>query len=216
MKKQLELGMPVHCLDGEAGDLDGIVVDPRNHQPAYLVVRQGLLSPRQIVVPVTLVADVASGIVLLETVLDTLKRFPDYEVTVERYQPDTPTEYRPELPPLALERALRPERTINVAERTVPERTVDVARGMTVYDDAGSKIGRVEGVIVDTESRQVSHLVVLGPFSLVDEHRLIPVELVDFTVESRVYLRVPESELESLPVYWLDHRPSLDSLVRSN
>jgi hypothetical protein len=202
MNKELSLGMAVRVQDGKAGHLQKIVADPKTHEPAYLVVRRGRLSPRDIVVPVGLVTELDADTLMLDTTQEALNSFPDYEVAVEMYrQPNI--DYAARWPLAApLERA----RTgisgkFTVRERTVPEHTVVVERGMVVYDCAGAKLGEIERVLMDPDAQQAAYLVLRQGLPLKAEHRLVPVDLVDFVIRSDVYLFIEEAYVQGLPIY---------------
>jgi sporulation protein YlmC with PRC-barrel domain len=203
VKKELTLNMPVRSQGGKAGHLERIIADPETHEPAYLVVKRGLIPSRQrqIVVPVSLVREVTAQAVMLDTTLEVLDTFPDYEITVEKRrksQPD-PTLYEPLIPPIM--RPWTQEGKVRVRERTVPEHTVDIRRGMTVYDCAGVKLGQAEGISADAEEHRASHLVLRQQRRLKGEQRLIPVDLVDFTIRSNIYLSIGKDHVQRLPLY---------------
>ena len=97
-ERQIKLGAHVRTSDGgKAGTVEQIVVDPKTHQPGYLVIKYGRLPPRQrhIVAPISLVSEVSAREVTLETTREALEMFPDYEVTVRKgkYEKPMPTGY---------------------------------------------------------------------------------------------------------------------------
>ncbi len=207
MKKQLALGMSVYCSDGEAGRLERIVADPETQQPTYLVIRRGPpIAPRDIVVPISLVTEVGERGISLDITEKALASFPDYELTVERplEEPRVVREpsYTDRWPGvLPLPTIWDEKGPVTVRERTVPAHTTDIRRGMTVYDPAGNDLGQVDGVIVDPDRRQVSHLVLRRGLPLKPERRLVPIELVDFVIRSDVYLSIAEEHVAGLPTY---------------
>lgn len=209
MKKELRLGMKVNASDGTAGSLARIVADAETREPAYLVIATGgppLLS-RQVVVPVSLVTDVAEDRLLLGTTRDALQAFPDYEVVTERQveRPlETPKEpdYLDRWPEvLHLPTIWSHSGSVKVHQRTVPEHTADVRQGMTVYDSTGEKLGTMDGAITDAQTRQITHLVLQRARPLGQDRRLVPVDLVDFVVRSDVYLQIGKQYVDGLPPY---------------
>lgn len=208
MQKQLTLGMPVFTLDGQAGNLERVVADSENRAPSYLVVRRGPpLFPRDIVVPVSLVTEVSAQGIRLNTTQDALSTFPDYELTIEKplEKPlTTPKEpsYTDRWPGiLPLPSIWRDQGKVRLRERNVPERTVDLRRGMTVYSPEGEKLGEVAGLVAEAESKEASHLVLRRSHLFQDEQRLIPLDLVDFTIRDDVYLSIGEAQVMGLPPY---------------
>ena len=69
-ERQIKLGVNVRTSDGDkVGTVEQIVVDPKTHQPGYLVINYGRLPPqrRSIVAPIGLVDKVSAREVTLET-----------------------------------------------------------------------------------------------------------------------------------------------------
>jgi sporulation protein YlmC with PRC-barrel domain len=201
MAQKLEIGMPVRCATGEVGSLSRIVVDREIQQPSYLVVQGGNKpSQREVVVPINLISAVHRQGILLDTTLEALETFPDYEVKVKRQIP-TPESTWPNPPqPLFLSPWVE-EGVITLRRRTVPEHTVDVWHGMSVYDCAGAKLGRAEGILVDAEKQQASHLVLRRRSPRQYEPVLVPVDLVEFVIKGQVYLRIDNDHVHELTVY---------------
>ncbi|RIK50800.1 MAG: hypothetical protein DCC57_11385 [Chloroflexi bacterium] len=200
MEKQLTPGMAVHCSDGEAGRLEKIVGEPDERTPAYLVVQRGRpIRRRHIVVPVSLVRDVAPDRILLDTTLQALETFPDFEVTVAQRADPADLPAAP-LHPLFWP-AYRDQAAIIFRARSVPETSREIRRGMPVYDNAGAQVGQVAGLLVDDETRQASHLVLNRKGPRAADPRLVPVDLVDYVVRDDIYLRIGQDQVVGLTVY---------------
>lgn len=200
--KTVTLGMAVLCSDGKAGSLERVVGDPETHEPAYLVVRLNPAPAREAVVPINLVTDVVADGLKLNATTGALQAYPDYEKTVTKYQPLTAEEKEQALATMLVAPAVDIETfaTVTLRERTVPEHMVDLRKGMTVYDRHGLKLGELEGVIVDAETRQATWVVLRAPIPLVEERRLVPVDLIAFIIRSDVYLRVSVDHVAGLPL----------------
>ncbi len=198
--KTITLGMAVVCTDGKAGSLERVVGDPETHEPAYVVVRLKPVPARDVVVPVSLVADVTAEALQLNAATGAMQAFPDYETTVKKYQPLTAEEKAEVLPALVLDPDLDLG-MVTVRERTVPEHMVDLKKGMIVYDRTGLKLGEIEGAVADAEKKQVTHVVMRAPIPIIEGRRLVPVNLIDFIIRSDVYLRVSINDVADLPLY---------------
>lgn len=197
-RKALQVGIPVLALDGEAGRIARIVIDPQDHQPTYLVVKIGRgMRRREIAVPVSLVASASAETVSLSVTRDALEDFPDYEVTVRerRYEKPFPVG---RLPKQAYTPATNSGYLV-LRQRSVPEQSVAIAKGMPVRDRAGLPVGTVEGLILDHEEREGKYIVFRSdPFSPL---RLIPAPLVEAVTSAGVDLRIGRELAGRLPEY---------------
>ena len=71
-------------------------------------------------------------------------------------------------------------------------------KGASVYTAEGDKVGEIERVVLDPETREVTHVIVEKGF-LFTVDKVVPVSLVGVTTEDRVTLREDAGELEALP-----------------
>lgn len=202
MERQVELGARVRAENETVGIVEKIVVDPEHHEPGYLVVKQGRIPPRQrhIVVPVSLVSEVLSGAVTLATTPAALASFPEYEVTVRKgeYQKPIPLGYPR---PYDLSTPVSNQGYMVIRARSVPDTSVSVEQGMAVRDAQGRQVGRVHGLILDSDKRQASHIVVRLPKLLADRDRVVPVDLVDDVHSGSIHLRITAAHVDALTIY---------------
>lgn len=73
----LRRGTPVLCRGGRAGVVDHVLVDPASHTAAHFVVRSEALG-RDLLVPVSLIAEIDSEHLTLDAALAELERLPAY------------------------------------------------------------------------------------------------------------------------------------------
>lgn len=199
MEKLIFEGVKVRCLDGEAGKVTGIVIDPQTRQPVYLVIKRHRLHPREVVVPVSLVADIQTERVELSVPRSALSGFPDYEVIVQQGEYHRPLVIGPHTHPNLIE-LFDNSGFMALRQRSVPEQSVKVSKGMAVKDSGGRPIGKVAGMVADARQRQITYIVLENtmPFS---RPRLVAAELVEKVTDEEVYLRISRSYLRGLPVY---------------
>lgn len=199
MERQLTLGMQVKGTDGQAGRISRIVTDPETQRPTYLVVKHGRMHPREVVVPVSLVQEVTPEAVALDLKLAALNDFPDFESTVQHgtFQRTT---VAPQWRPMYSYTPPTNDGFMMLRQRAVPEQAVAVAKGMAVHDCDDHEVGTVEGIIVDAEKRQGSHLILRRTHPLL-RLLVVPVELVDEAAEERVRLRISREYVDGLPTY---------------
>lgn len=74
---------------------------------------------------------------------------------------------------------------------------VEVSRGMAVLTQDGREAGRVAAVVIDSQSWQISH-VLLGRPHLTRDYRLVPVELIKEVNGESIYLLIDSEAVESL------------------
>jgi sporulation protein YlmC with PRC-barrel domain len=203
MEKQIELGAHVRAEDGAVGTVDKIVVNPEEREPEYLVIKRGRVRRRKIVVPVSLMADVSGTKVTLDTTRKALESFPDYEITVRE------GEYQKPVPvvgpaPVAVYTPPMNRGYVALRQRNVPEASVAVEKGMDVVGAKGDRVGKVQGLIAESGSREAFHLVLRQSHPLASKDRLIPVDLVAEVRSGTVHLRITSDHLRGLPT----HQPS--------
>jgi hypothetical protein len=83
-------------------------------------------------------------------------------------------------------------------ERENQPQPVEVSRGMVVLTRDGLEAGRVAAVVEDSQSRQISHLL-LGRPRLAQDYRLVPVALIEQVNGEAVYLHIDSEAVASLP-----------------
>lgn len=75
--------------------------------------------------------------------------------------------------------------------------------GAAVYTADHQKAGTIDRVVLDPQTKEVTHLVIYKGF-LFTEHKLVPIDLVETTMEDRVLLRNRAKALE-LPEFEKTH-----------
>jgi sporulation protein YlmC with PRC-barrel domain len=73
-------GEHVHATDGDIGSVQGLVIDPRNHQVTHVLLQEGhLWGRKEVAIPITAVSSVGDGIHLNITKQD-VEDLPPVEV----------------------------------------------------------------------------------------------------------------------------------------
>ena len=203
------IGAPLLVQEGEIGRLRYVVVDPGEEVVTDLIVEQGRLLRRSIVVPVGWVQHADERGILLNARLTDLEDLPTYR-EVEFEEPDPAkrrvagydsgdvrfwiTPYGP----------IGPRRP-HLARRVrlgVQDDAILIGRGARVSAASGQTLGTVDHVLVDPRTREVTHLVVHPRFRLGhDDDVIVHRDQVETLGEDDVRLRVPREEVERLPRY---------------
>src|SRR5258706_15667562 len=82
-------------------------------------------------------------------------------------------------------------------ERRCP---MQLIKGADVFSSAGEKIGSLDRVVLDPETKEVTHIVVEKGM-LFTTNKLIPIEYVNLEHGERIMLNQTEKELDKLPAY---------------
>jgi len=81
---------------------------------------------------------------------------------------------------------------------------VQFREGANVFTSEGQKVGEVDRVVIDPQTKEVTHVVVQKGFLLTTD-KVVPVSLVGAATENRVTLREDAGDLEALPEFEVKH-----------
>jgi hypothetical protein len=129
-----------------------------------------------------------------------LDQFPDYEVTVRQGEYRRPVLVGSPRPVKAYTPASNKDYVV-LRQRGVPHTSIGVEQGMEVLDITGLKVGNVQGLVVDGESRQATHLVLRQSGPLAWQQWLVPVDLVADVGAGRVHLHISSEHVAGLAPY---------------
>lgn len=207
---QFHKGANIYTRDGEElGQIDRVVIDPRNQEITHLVIRQGFLVSHSKVVPIELMTVGPTGSLTVLMNPDQFKDLPDFEekeyiLADESLSADTsaPTitywyPYSPGGVPLAP--ATPGPKYIEETHLNVPPDTVPVKEGARVITRDGEDIGQVEQVLTGMQKDLITHFLVAKGL-LTQEKRLIPVSWVASYNEDEVHLAVRADVVQRLPL----------------
>ena len=204
----LSIGKSIRCRDGEAGKLKYVVLDPDDGEVTHLIVEQGKLLRRDIVVPAAWVEGESKGQILLNATAEELNDLPVYK-EFDFIQAD------PSYHPLSGHRIEDVRfwsspydpvgggkpwilRRVRVG---VQDEEVVLQRGLPVHDRDGRAVGALDHLIVEPGNVRVTHLV-LGQSLLWDKKmHIVPMERVADVTENDVRLNMTAKELEEAPLY---------------
>jgi sporulation protein YlmC with PRC-barrel domain len=208
---RLDLGCPVHCSDGEFGELADVVVDPTTRRVTHLVVQPHHRhdQARLVAVERARSGDEPDGAITLDctvaeaNALEPVQRVaylslgqfpvedPDWDVGVEE--------------PLALPYyegieapVLEPDPNMMVAYDRVPKGDVEIRRSSPVTSKDDHHLGHVDGFVVEG-SEHISHLVLERGHLWGRREVVIPIGAVDRVENDAVVLRLTKDEVGDLP-----------------
>jgi uncharacterized protein YrrD len=208
-------GAPVVNSAGEqVGTLDSVVIDPKNGDVTYLIVRKGAIFTEDKVVPFGMVVRVTDEGIALNDHAGDLDQLPAY---LERYfvpadggelvgGTNAPPVYsnpmygNSSLSPAAI-LASTPRVEGHTEVRTnIPPSDIVLRKGARVETREGTHVGDVDEVLVDGDARRATHFVVARG-ALFKSRKLIPAEWVTQVDEEVVRLAINDNALERLHDY---------------
>ena len=208
----------------KVGEIDRVVIDPKNGEISHVVVKKGFLLAQDKVLPVEDIAFSEEDRVHLKEGVTDLDHYPDYlensfvpadsTYRAEHQFPSdsvTPLYYYPTTgaPPViggfgAWGMSTPPLGPVLPTELTthenIPDDTIALKQGAAVVDLQGETVGKIDQVITQGDREQVTHLVITkGLFDA--KKKLIPASWIKGIKEDQVLLAVPAGVVESLKEY---------------
>jgi sporulation protein YlmC with PRC-barrel domain len=167
-KFDFNIGATVHCKNGKFGKLQKLVVDPESMEITDLVVGKGLIRTEEWIVPVSDVDRTTDEYILLSINDTKLEKYPEY---VE-FLSNSPVEIKTKSEQRTITSAYVAHPYVfgpagrynpvfhhqNVQCNVNPDHEV-VERGTPVHNQS-KKIGSVDHLLVDSESRELTHIMV--------------------------------------------------------
>lgn len=209
---RFQSGTEVFTADGQKiGTISRIVIDAKTRDVTDLVVDRGVLSGEERVIPVGLVDLENQERLMLRETNQAIDDFPKYETSHYVDSDDSAAPYENVrasywFPPVDFQAPIPrtvpdvvPDRPIE-PKTSIPEGRIAIAEGARVLGSDEQHIGNVERVIVNPETKAVTHFVI-GKGFLLKEHKLVPADWVSDVDEDSIRLSVNGRLFERLPDY---------------
>lgn len=209
--KELPLNAKVECADGHAGQSTRVIVDPKSLQVTHFVVKEKDSPHTERLVPVDQVGETTADSVRLSCTASELAEMQPFVVTeyrqvdIPRYQDVTtvgPQQYSDVM-------------TMPVERELVPEGELAVREGVEVEATDGP-VGRVDELLMDPETGQVTHLVMREGHLWGQKEVLLPLSVIDRTEKETVYLSLDKetvSAMLSIPARWRSEVADVELVV---
>jgi len=207
---RLDLGKPVHCSDGEFGELADVVIDPTKKRVTHLVVKPHDPDDVTRLVPIELVTSVDEtepGIVLRCTVDEVRKLDHVQEYAYLRLgefpvaDPEWDVGIQGVLAMPYYESSLGDVAELDVSGvmyDRIPKGEVEIRRGSDVNASDGHHLGEVDGFLVDDEA-MITHFVLERGHLWGKREVTIPIGAVAKVETDAVTLSLSKDEVEKLP-----------------
>ena len=188
----------VECTDGSVGESTCLIINPATRTVTYVVVEdKGFPRPVERLVPVDQVAETTQDIIQLRCTKAELAQMEPFAETqfIATGEPVSGTSRDYAVEPFATVDA----HYIPVEHERVPAGELAVRRGAQV-EAADGHIGRLGEFVLDPESGQITHLVLLEGHMWGKQEVTLPVSAIDHVDENTLYLKLDKEAIESLPV----------------
>jgi uncharacterized protein YrrD len=194
----------VHCTNARWGHLAKVVLEPETWRVTHLIVQAGLLLKEAHVVPVGEVTSATDEAIHLSLTTGELQQYTPYkekhyEVPVDNGQyggygrgdvivSSQGSVIAPYVPMQKVTIHEGIDQTLALLKKGTPVRNIT------------GEVGKLDHVITDAESNEVTHLVMRHGL-IFSEHLVIPVELVTEIGEDGIFIEVTDEELKTLTPY---------------
>lgn len=194
----LFLNVEVRCSNGPAGRSTHVIGNPINREITHLVVKSYLPPFHEYLVPVDQVEETANNQIKLKCTRDALNKMQPFEV--EEYR-------QAEMPgylcwtnavPAVVVMTDEVETHVLVKRQNVPAVEIALQRGARVEATDGY-VGQVDDLLIDSNSVQVTHLVLQEKHIFQKREITIPVSQIDHINENTIYLKLDRQSIEELP-----------------
>jgi len=207
------------------GHVDRVVIDPQTKKVTHLVVRKGFLLKSDKVLPIDWVSAAEGDHISLTTHATGLDSLPNFEekhyirsddsVAVAETEGLNPAAHSaPAAAPMLLwyppamgvypvpgtVGSPKPAkvRYVKTVEANIPANTVALKEGVRVLSADGEHIGDVERLILNSDTKEVTHLLVKEGI-LFKKHKTIPADWIGEAYEEEIHLVVDKKLLSGLP-----------------
>ena len=191
----LTIGADVGCTDGVGGKVSRLVIDPRARTVTHLVVNDRQFQGR--LVPVSLV-DVATGQIRLRWTIAEFGKLGHAEVTVPLQDNDAdPDNNSDQFWSRSVASQLLADPP-SVTYDTLPSGEVAVRGGEHVHATDGN-IGQIQGLVIDSGSHQVTHVLLQEGHVFARKVVAIPIGVVTGVNENGIQLNITKQQVQDLP-----------------
>lgn len=194
--ERFTIGAGVWCTDGACGTLSRVVVDPVAREVTHLLVQPRAGHEPVRLVPVGLVSSAAGEVRLSCTSAEFGRLDPGQETRFIAGDADVP-DYRPGDIVFWPHYGYRGARGDLVTSDTIPAGEVEVYRGEHVHATDGT-IGRVEGLVIDPQSRHVTHVLLHTGHLGRQPDAAIPISAVT-RAQDRIEVSLTRQQVRDLP-----------------
>ena len=198
----IPLGAKVECMDGECGKSTSIIVNPLGRKVTHFVLENDdFVGHKDRIVPVEKIADSTPKVIQLNcTIQDmvTMKPFTDTQYIHRDVAHYSGAYFGHEMYAYTEPYYFPDEGAISVDAESVPAGERNFHRGMVVEAKDG-KVGEVDGLVVNPESEEITHLILQEGHLWGKKDVALPISSIDRVADDTVYLNLDKKTVEDLP-----------------
>jgi sporulation protein YlmC with PRC-barrel domain len=193
-ENDIPLDARVECTDEYCGRITHVVLKSNTREVTHIVVQDtGVFNPPRII-PISLVGKSTPEVIQLRCTHDELGSFPSFTET-ELVKTEMPGYVNGPYSMPTYYPAMQP---VEVEHEMIPQGELALRRGARVVATDG-QIGRVDGVLVDPNTEDVTHLVLREGHLWATRDIAIPVSEIADMDEDEVRIRLDKDGIEALP-----------------
>ena len=201
-QKDIPMDAKVQCTDGKCGKSTYVIVNPVKEKVTHFVVKYKKLpeNPDRLV-PVEKIAEISSKEIRLNCTRAEVARMRPFTTTrfVQKGEPDYAASYMAGDPNAFTHPMVAYDTWVDtVPEVHIPHDELALYRGMDVRTGEG-KVGQVDELVVDPDSGEITHLLMLKGHLWGKKDVAIPVAAIDLVDADEVYLNIDKKAVEALP-----------------
>lgn len=198
----LHIGAPVNCFGEKRGNLARVALKAENYQVTDLVIEEGMLLKHSRVLPFSTVRQATDDELEIDLHGEDLEKYPEFRESVVEVVADG-ANAQPALvqgSPYGLATSSPAVPTIKKKLIEGIDDNLDLLDRMTPIKTGDTKIGKVRGVVVDSATGLISHILAQKGTIFVDEFWL-PITKVSRISSKGVFTNMEDTELNDLVHY---------------
>jgi uncharacterized membrane protein/sporulation protein YlmC with PRC-barrel domain len=196
---KIPINATVECTDGKVGISTHVIINPTSRKITHVVVgEEEPIAPKNWLVPIELISETAHELIRLSCTKEDLKKIEPFEglhyIEVSHDEGDYPADayyLSPFVSPLKTDYV-----PINVGR--IPQGELAINRGALIQATDGY-VGRLSEFLVDSDSGEITHLILQEGHLWGKQEVTIPVSAIDRTVENMIFLTLDKNEVAYLP-----------------
>jgi uncharacterized membrane protein/sporulation protein YlmC with PRC-barrel domain len=193
--KDIPINVDVECVDGSCGQSTCVIVDPNTMQVTHYVVKENTSPHTERLVPNEYIAEITPDLIRLRCTRAELGEMEPFVVTEYR-QVEIPR-YEGVQASMAVDFSAPEIRTLPMEVEQVPVGELALREGMPV-DATDKSVGRVDELLLDSDTGQITHLVLREGHLWGQRAVFIPVSMVEYVVEGRILLKLDRETISAM------------------